>query len=174
MKAFDTEISANRMRGSELSEAQRMYCIAQLEAGASTREVADALSCTQRCVQKTLQRWKTTSSITSQPRTDCGILMLPIQVFRSVLCSAMADKGYRKLRAERRPKINSSTAKERLGFADDWLRFDFGRRTVGRALTHVLIDIHRSYMYRWFFLLSSIYCVLRIEYVPRGTRASPK
>ena len=52
MKALGTEIIANRMRGGELSDARRIDCIAKLEAGASTREVADALT-------DTLQRWKT-------------------------------------------------------------------------------------------------------------------
>lgn len=57
------------MPGGELSEAQRIYCLAQVEAGVPTCEVAKALSCTQRCVQKTVARWKTTSTTTSQPRT---------------------------------------------------------------------------------------------------------
>ena len=164
MKAFGTEISANRIRGGELTEAQRIYCIAHLEAGALTREVADALSCTQRCVQKTLQRWKTTSSITSRPRTggphiltsrdrrrllriaqkNPGIEYRKLMeeaglwdtnathpsVSKRTVQRAMADEGYRKFGAKRRPKINLITAKERLSLANDWLGFDFGRRTI--------------------------------------------
>lgn len=65
---FSTEISANRVRGGELSELESAYCLGQLDAGATTREVADTLGCTQRCVQKTVQRWKETSSTISRPR----------------------------------------------------------------------------------------------------------
>ena len=48
---------------------------------------------------------------------------------RTVQC-ARTDEGYRKFRAKRGPKTNSSTAKERLGLANDWMGFDFGRRTI--------------------------------------------
>jgi hypothetical protein len=66
IRSFGTEISGNRMRGGELSEAQRVYCLAQVEVGVPTSKVAEALSCTQRYVQKTVARWKATSSTTSQ------------------------------------------------------------------------------------------------------------
>ena len=56
------------MRRGELSEAQRVYALAQCEAGVSTAEVADVLGCSQRCIQKTIQRWNTTSSTTSRAR----------------------------------------------------------------------------------------------------------
>ena len=68
MSSFSAEISGNRMRGGELSEAQRIYCLAQVEAGVRTSKVAGALNCSQRCVQKTVARWKATSSNTSRPR----------------------------------------------------------------------------------------------------------
>ena len=41
---------------------------------------------------------------------------------------------------------------------------------VGRALTQVLVDINRSYMYWW--CLVPLLCLLN-RYVPHGTRASP-
>jgi transposase len=39
----------------------------------------------------------------------------------------MADQGYCKFRAKRRPKISASTARLRLQLAADWQGFDFGR-----------------------------------------------
>jgi hypothetical protein len=68
MSSFSNEISGNRMPRGELSEAQRIYCLAQVEAGVRTSKIADALKCSQRCVQKTVARWKATSSNTSRPR----------------------------------------------------------------------------------------------------------
>lgn len=62
MKAFGTEISANRVRNGELSLEQRAYCLGQAEAGANTKEIAETLGCTRRCVQKTIQRYNETSS----------------------------------------------------------------------------------------------------------------
>jgi hypothetical protein len=46
--SFGTEILGNQMRGNELSEPQRVYILAQTDAGVPTREIADALSCLQR------------------------------------------------------------------------------------------------------------------------------
>jgi hypothetical protein len=54
MTSLAAQLSGNRMRKGELSEAQRLYCLAQKEAGVLTREVADALKCSQRCVQRTV------------------------------------------------------------------------------------------------------------------------
>ena len=51
-------------------------------------------------------------------------------VLKHTVQRAMADERYRKFRAKRRPKFISITAKERLGFANDWLGFDFGSRTI--------------------------------------------
>jgi hypothetical protein len=54
IRAFGTKISANRVRNGELSLEQRNFCLAQAEASVNTREIAGALSCTRRCVQKTI------------------------------------------------------------------------------------------------------------------------
>ena len=56
------------MPGGELTEAQRIYCLAQVDAGARTSEIAANLGCSQRCVQKTIARWKDTSSNTTKAR----------------------------------------------------------------------------------------------------------
>jgi transposase len=68
MRAFGTEISGNRRPGGELSTQQRDYVLAQTEAGARTKEIADTLGCSQRCVQKTIQRWEATGSNELRPR----------------------------------------------------------------------------------------------------------
>jgi transposase len=69
MRSFSAEISGNRMPGGELSERQRDFILAQAEAGAATKEIANALRCTQRAVQKTIARWEATSSTTTRDRT---------------------------------------------------------------------------------------------------------
>jgi transposase len=145
----------------ELSEAQRIYCLAQVEAGVRTSKVADALKCSQRCVQRTVARWKATSSNTSRPRAGRPPILTSIdhrqllriarknprieykklvqeagmwdsnathpQVSRHTIQRAMADQGYYKFRAKRRPKISASTARLRLQLATDWQGFNFGR-----------------------------------------------
>jgi hypothetical protein len=40
------------MPGGELSEAQRVYCLAQFDAGVESKEIAAALGCSTRCIQK--------------------------------------------------------------------------------------------------------------------------
>ena len=125
MRSFGTEISGNRIRGGELSEAQRVYCLAQVEAGVSTSKVAEALSCTQRCVQKTVARWKATSSTTSQARTGRP----PI----------LSSRDYRQLRrcARKNPQIEYSKLIEEAGLQDVRATHPrVSRRTVQRALAN--------------------------------------
>jgi hypothetical protein len=38
----------------ELLEAQRVYCLAQFNAGVESKEIAAAVSCLTRCIQKTI------------------------------------------------------------------------------------------------------------------------
>ena len=54
--------------GVELSDAQRVFALAQLEASVTTKEIAATLGCSSRCIQKTVTRWKETSSTTSRRR----------------------------------------------------------------------------------------------------------
>jgi len=56
--------------GVELSDAQRVFALAQLEASVTTKEIAATLGCSSRCIQKTVTRWKETSSTTSRRRSD--------------------------------------------------------------------------------------------------------
>lgn len=123
MRSFGTEISGNRIRGGELSEAQRIYCLAQVEAGVSTSKIAEALSCTQRCVQKTVARWKATSSTTSQAR----IGRPPI----------LTSRDHRRLQriARQNPQIEYSKLIEEAGLRDSGATHPrVSRRTVQRAL----------------------------------------
>ncbi|KAH7374399.1 hypothetical protein BKA66DRAFT_468442 [Pyrenochaeta sp. MPI-SDFR-AT-0127] len=68
MRTFGTEIGDNRSPGGELSERQRDFIISQAEAGVRTKDIAETIGCTQRCVQKTIARWHTTHSNASRPR----------------------------------------------------------------------------------------------------------
>ena len=45
MRSFGAEISGNRMPGGELSDAQRVFALAQLEASVTTKEIAATLGC---------------------------------------------------------------------------------------------------------------------------------
>jgi transposase len=123
MRSFGTEISANRMRGGELSEAQRIYILAQVEAGAGTAEIADALGCSQRCVQKTIQRWETTSSTTTRERTGRP----PI----------LSSRDHRRLLriTKKNPRIEYRKLLEEAGMWDAHQNHpDVSRRTIQRAL----------------------------------------
>jgi transposase len=164
MRSFSAEISGNRMPGGELSERQRDFILAQAEAGAATKEIANALRCTQRAVQKTIARWEATSSTTTRDRTGrppiftsrdrrrllriakkaTGIEYRELlkeaglwdgqeaypDVSQRTVQRALEEEGYRKFRAKRRPKINRSTAKQRLEFAQDWRSFNWRRETL--------------------------------------------
>lgn len=57
------------MRGGELSDAQRNYCMGMLDGGVPARVVADTLNCSRSCINRTKQRCKTTHQTTSRPRT---------------------------------------------------------------------------------------------------------
>ena len=123
MRSFGTEISGNRMRGGELTEAQRIYCLAQVEAGAKTAEIANVLGCSQRCVQKTIQRWITTSSTTTQPRMGWP----PI----------LTSRDHRRLLwiAHQKPSIKYHKLMEEAGlWAPDQAYPDVSTRTVQRAM----------------------------------------
>src|SRR5947209_5800460 len=69
MRAFGTEISANRMPGGELSDLQRASCLSLAEAGVGTKKIAATLNCTRRAVRKTKQRWNNLQSCDSAPRS---------------------------------------------------------------------------------------------------------
>ncbi|XP_014550455.1 hypothetical protein COCVIDRAFT_72488, partial [Bipolaris victoriae FI3] len=68
MTSLGAQISSNRMRGCELSFEQRVFALAKYEAGCSTAEIANDLNCTQRCIQKTIRRYKDRNRVTSLPR----------------------------------------------------------------------------------------------------------
>ncbi|EMD58178.1 hypothetical protein COCSADRAFT_104551, partial [Bipolaris sorokiniana ND90Pr] len=68
MRSFCAEISRNRMPGSELSDAQRIYILAQAEGGCSTSEIATRLSCTRRAVNKIIHQWDTEGTYTKHDR----------------------------------------------------------------------------------------------------------
>ena len=68
MRSFCTEISRNRMPGGELSEAQRIYILAQAEAGCGTTEIAARLSCSRRAVSNVIHRWETEGTYIKRDR----------------------------------------------------------------------------------------------------------
>jgi transposase len=69
MRAYGSQISANRAQGAELSVAQRDSIISKREAGSTTKELAEEFACSRRAIQKTIQRWDSTGSNYSRPRT---------------------------------------------------------------------------------------------------------
>ena len=69
MRPFCTEISRNRVVGGELSEAQRIYILAQAEAGCGAIEIATRLSCSRRAVLNVIHRWETEGSYARHDRT---------------------------------------------------------------------------------------------------------
>jgi transposase len=68
MRAYGSQISANRAQGAELSVAQRDSIISKREAGSTTKELAEEFVCSRRAIQKTIQRWDSTGSNYSRPR----------------------------------------------------------------------------------------------------------
>jgi len=123
MRYFGTEISGSRMRGGKLSIRQRDYCLSLFEAGCSTREIANALGCSQRCVQKTLQRWKSTNSNSSRPRAGRPHVLTARDV-RKVLRLA-----------KRFPKVEYRKLLEEAGmWPRDSTHPTVSKRTIQRAL----------------------------------------
>lgn len=56
------------MPGGELSDAQRIYILAQAEGGCSTSEIATRLNCTRRAVNKIIHQWDTEGIYTKHDR----------------------------------------------------------------------------------------------------------
>lgn len=123
MRHFGTEISGNRSRGAELSQRHRDYILAQVDAGAGCREIADALSCSIRAVENIVNRYNTTHISSTLPRSGHP------KVLSERACRLLART------VKRTPKIEYRKLMEETGLwdpHDDHPRV--AKRTVARAL----------------------------------------
>jgi transposase len=69
MRAFGTEISGNRRPGGELSKETRAAIIYALAAGKSPTKIATEYRVSRRVVYNTKNRWITTKTLETRPRT---------------------------------------------------------------------------------------------------------
>ena len=158
MRAFGTEISANRRRKGELSIAARQSIISKAEAGASTTELAEEFSCISKCIRDTLKRYQQTGSNASRARSGRPPILsrreeralwrqarknakiqyreliketsLRRTISRSTAYRALKREGLTNFRAKRRPKIDQSTARERLQWARTYRDVNWRRLTL--------------------------------------------
>jgi transposase len=157
MSSCGSQISGNRSAGGELSLDQRNCIISKHEAGCTTKELAQEFMCSRRTIQRTIQRWETTSSNYSRPRSGHPPALTrrekryayrlarqkPKIQYRAMLQdlgltrvsahtlrSALQDYGLKKFRARRRPKINAATAAKRLQYAREGQNFNWQRTLV--------------------------------------------
>ena len=93
-RAFSTLILGNRMRGGELSEAQRGFAVGALLSRIIKKEVADALHCSESCVKRTKRRILNTATTTSRLRMG----RLPILTRRDYRRLARIVKKYLKIK----------------------------------------------------------------------------
>lgn len=120
---FGTEISGNRMRKGELSEAQRNYGMGMLDEGATNKKVADVLRCSKRTIQRMKQRVKATHSTASRPRTGRP--------------HVLSDRDIRRLEwiVKKYPKIEYLLLMKEAGLWDDkTAQPTISRHTVRNAL----------------------------------------
>jgi transposase len=116
----------------ELSEAQRVYILAQADANVSTREISKTLSCTQRAVQKIIARWKLTTYHTRNDR----IGRLPILTSR--------DHRWLLIIVKRDPTIEYSTLRTAAGLDGDKTTLLVLFRTIARALASTNYSKYRA------------------------------
>ena len=123
MRVFGTEIAGNHMRGGELSQAQRGYCLGALRNGALSSEVARDLSCSQRCIQKIKTQSQSTHTTASRLRSSRP----PI----------LSKRDYRRLAliVKRSPKIKVVLLIKEAGFWDkEKAQLTISRTTLRKAL----------------------------------------
>ena len=132
-RAFGTLISGNRIRGGELSEAQRGFAAGALSSGTTKKEVADALHCSESCVKRTKRRILNTATTTSRPRMGRP----PILTRRDHRRLARIVKKY--------PKIEFVLLMKEAGFWDyEAERPTVSRTTIGRAMAEEELHHFRS------------------------------
>ena len=120
------------MPGGELSEAQRVYILAQADADVSTREISETLGCTQRAVQKIIARWKSTTHHTRNDRMGRP----PI----------LTSRDHRRLLiiVKRDPTIEYSTLRTAAGLDGDETTPPVSFRTIARALASTNYSKYRA------------------------------
>jgi transposase len=123
MRPFGAQIAATRMPNGDLSEAERIYILAQWEGGCSARETSDALGCAQRTVQRVIQRFEADN--THEKRTRMG------------RPAKLTSRDHRRLLREvkKSPKIEYHQLAQAAGLIDPTtMRATLSNRTIQRAL----------------------------------------
>ena len=69
MTSFGAQISASRVASGELSVRQRNSIISKHEAGVASRDLAAEFRCSKRTINRTIQRFQSTYSNQSRPRS---------------------------------------------------------------------------------------------------------
>lgn len=146
-RRFGTIISGNRQRNQEINPVSRSAIISAVNAGQRKSAVARQFSVPRSTVQGILNRFNSTQSVYSQPRsgrpkviTPRGIrtivrtvkqdfrgirkqleLELPLQVSPSTLRRTLNYEGIRKWLSKKKPFITVEAAALRLAFARHWI-----------------------------------------------------
>jgi len=178
MRAFGTEISANRVAGGEPSEQARDSIVSESEVGASPAELAREFRCTAKCIRDTISRYNKTGSNASRPRSrqppkltrrEKRTLLRTVRktpkityqelvdeaylqktVSFDTLYRALLEQGLKNFRAKRRPKINRATALLRLRFCREYRNFAW-RSTPFRFSDECSVQKGRGADAEWVF-----------------------
>jgi len=147
-RRFGTVISGNRQRNQEINPVSRLAIISAVNAGQRKSVVARQFEVPRSTVQGILNRYNSTQSVYSKPRSGrpkvltprgvrtvvrtaksdfCGTrkqleLDLAFQVSPSTLRRTLNYEGIRKWLAKKKPFITPEAAAERLSFARQWIK----------------------------------------------------
>jgi hypothetical protein len=154
MRAFGTEISGNRRPGGELSKETRAAIIYALAAGKSPTKIATEFRVSRRVVYNTKNRWITTKTLETRPRTGrpskvsqstARYLYQTVRRFPTLSWRALAAgtpdslsistikrvlKRYhiRKWKSKKRIPLSKESAKKRYKFAKLWWKYKLWKR----------------------------------------------
>jgi transposase len=103
MSSFRAQISAERVAGGEISVRQRDSIVFKHKASVGSRELAEEFGCSKRAINKTIQRFKSTNSNQSRPRSG-----QPPKI-------SCQEKRYLFRLAKQQPKIEYGQMQEELG-----------------------------------------------------------
>lgn len=147
-RRFGTVISGNRQRNQEISPVSRAAIISAVVAGQKKSAVARQFQLPRSTIQSLIDRYNSTQSVYSQPRsgrpkvvTPRGIrsivrtvkqdfrgtrkqleLQLPLEVSPTTLRRTLNYEGIRKWLSKKKPFITPEAAKLRLSFARHWIK----------------------------------------------------
>ncbi|KAH6613018.1 hypothetical protein C7974DRAFT_405027 [Boeremia exigua] len=156
MRAFGSEISADRLPGGELSQRQRDYAIAALENGAQTKEVAKTLRCSRRTIQRTISRYNELKTNASRPRSgrpasltrrQRRLLIRITRRYPKIQYRALLEEAGRWDTNSTHPQVSKKTVYRAL-YAIDLRNFRLKRRPkINRATALLRLRFARDYSY---------------------------